>query len=163
MKAKLRQALESRAPRERVIIAVLTALTGAALYFWLVQAGGQAHTRLQASVTTLRAQAATLEQQAVELERLRATPAPPASPTDVRTLVQAQVDASGLSAALLRIDAADADQVVVAFGPVEFAEWLNWVAGLKSQHVRLSACRIESQPASGLVSVTATLLRASQR
>lgn len=163
MKAKLRQAWESRAPRERVIIAILTALTAAALYFWLVQAGAQAHTRLQASVMTLRAQAATLEQQAVELERLRATPAPPASPTDMRTLVQGQVDASRLSAALLRIDAADANQVVVAFGPVEFAEWLNWVAGLKSQHVRLSACRIEAQPASGLVSVTATLLRASHR
>lgn len=163
MKAKLRQAWESRAPRERVIIAILTALTGAALYFWLVQAGGQAHTRLQASVTTLRAQAATLEQQAVELERLRATPAPPASPTDVRTLVQAQVDASGLSGALLKIDSADANQVVVAFGPVEFSAWLNWVTSLKSQHVRLSVSRIEAQPAPGMVSVTATLLRASHR
>lgn len=163
MKAKLRQAWESRAPRERVIIAILAALTGAALYFWLVQAGGQAHTRLQASVVTLRAQAATLEQQAVELERLRATPVPPASPTDLRTLVEGQVDASGLTDTLTKMDAADANQVVVAFGPVEFAAWLNWVASLKSQHVRLSACRIEAQPAPGMVSVTATLLRASHR
>jgi type II secretory pathway component PulM len=163
MKAKLRQAWESRAPQERVIIAILAALTAAALYYWLVQTGGQAHTRLQVSVATLRAQAVTLEQYAVELERLRATPVPPESQTDVRTLVQAQVDASGLSGALLKIDAADVNQVVVAFGPVEFAAWLNWVASLKSQHVRLSACRIEALPAPGMVSVTATLLRASQR
>lgn len=162
MRTHLRQAWQSRAPRERVIIATLAALLGAVLYVWLVQSGGQAHARLQANVATLRAQAAALEQQAAELERLRAVVPAPTSGTDLLALVQAQVDASGLAHALLKIDAPDASQVVLAFGPVEFATWLGWVNSLKSQQIRLAACRIEAMPAPGMVGVTATLLRANQ-
>jgi len=162
MRAQLRQAWESRAPRERVIITILMVVLATALYLWLVQSGGQAHARLQANVATLRAQAAALEQQAAELVRLRATPILPASQTDLRALVEAQAEEAGLSRVLLKVDAPDANQVVVAFGPVEFAAWVNWIASLKSQHVRLSACRIEALPALGMVSVTATLLRANR-
>ena len=50
--------------------------------------------------------------------------------------------------------------MVVVFGAVAFADWLNWIAALKSQHVRLDACRIEALSTPGLVSVTATLIRA---
>lgn len=160
MKARLRKAWESRAPRERVVIAALAVVLAAALYLLLVQSAGRARAQLHTSVTTLRAQAARLEQQAAELERLRAAPAISASQTDLRTLVQAQAGAAGLSRALVRIDAQDADQVVVVFGAVAFADWLNWIAGLKSQHVRLDACRIEALSTPGLVSVTATLVRA---
>ena len=60
----------------------------------------------------------------------------------------------------MRIDALDANQVQVVFGAVAFADWLNWVAGLQSQHVRLNACRIEALSTPGLVSVTGTLVRA---
>jgi general secretion pathway protein M len=160
MRARLRKVWESRAPRERVVIATLAVVLAAALYLLLVQSAGRARGQLHTSVTTLRAQAARLEQQAAELERLRAAPAISASQTDLRTLVQAQAGAAGLSRALVRIDAADADQVVVVFGAVAFADWLNWIAGLKSQHVRLDACRIEALSTPGLVSVTATLVRA---
>jgi len=163
MRAQLRKVWESRAPQERTIIAILTMVLGAALYFWLVQSGGRAHTRLRASVTTLRSQAARLEQQAAELERLRATPATPASQTDLRALVQAQAGAAGLSRALVKIDAPDANQVVVVFGAVAFADWLNWVTSLKSQQVRLDTCRIEALSTPGMVSVTATLLRAKHQ
>jgi len=65
-----------------------------------------------------------------------------------------------LSGALVRIDAPDANQVVVVFGAVAFADWLNWIAGLRSQHVRLDTCRIEALSTPGMVSVTATLVRA---
>jgi general secretion pathway protein M len=160
MRAQLRKAWESRAPRERAIIAALAVMLGAALYVWLVQSAGQARAQLRTGVTTLRAQAARLEQQAAELERLRAAPAISASHTDLRTLVQAQADAAGLSRALARIDAPDADHVVVVFGAVAFADWLNWIVGLKSQQVRLDACRIQALSTPGLVSVTATLVRA---
>jgi len=160
MRAQLREAWESRAPRERAIIAALGLMLGAALYVWFVQSAGRTRAQLQTSVTALRAQAARLEQQAAEFERLRTAPAVTVSPTDLRTLVQAQADAAGLSRALVRIDAPDADQVVVVFGAMAFADWLNWIAGLKSQHVRLDACRIEALSAPGLVSVTATLVRA---
>lgn len=159
MNANLRRLWQSRAPRERVVIAVLAVLAGAALYVWLVHSADRAHTRLRASVPALRAQAARLEQQAAELERLRVAPAASVSQTDLRTLVQAQAGAAALSRALVRIDAPDANQVVVVFGAVAFADWLNWVASLKSQQVRLDVCRVEALSTPGLVSVTATLVR----
>jgi len=161
MRAKLRTLWQSRAPRERVVIAVLAVLAGVASYVWLVQAADRAHTRLRASVPSLRAQAARLEQQAGDLERLRSAPPAAASKTDLRTLVQAQAGAAGLSRALVRIDAPDANQVVVVFGAVAFADWLNWVAGLTAQQVRLEVCRVEALSTPGLVSVTATLVRST--
>ena len=160
MRAQLRNAWESRAPRERAIIAALAAMLGAVLYVWLVQSAGQARVQLRTSVTTLREQTARLDQQALEYGSLRAAPAVTASATDLRTLVQARVGDAGLARALTRIEAPDADQVVVAFGAVAFADWLNWIAGLKSQHIRLDACRIEALSTPGLVSVTSTLVRA---
>lgn len=161
MKAKLRTLWQSRAPRERVVIAVLAVLAGVASYLWLVQSADRAHTRLRATVPALRAQAARLEQQAGELERLRAAPPVASSKTDLRTLVQAQAGAAGLSRALVRIDAPDANQVVVVFGAVAFTDWLNWVAGLTAQQVRLEVCRVEALSTPGLVSVTATLVRSA--
>ena len=163
MRAQMRKVWESRAPRERAIIAALAAMLGTVLYVWLVQSAGHAREQLRAGVTTLRTQAVRLEQQAAELERLRAAPAISASQTDLRTMVQAQAGAAGLARALVRIDAPDADQVVVVFGAVAFADWLDWIAGLKSQHVRIDACRIEALSTPGLVSVTATLVRAKRQ
>ncbi len=159
MRTQLLKVWESRAPRERAIIAALAVVLAAALYVWLVQSAGHARVQLRAGVATLRTQAARLEQQAVEFGRLRAAPAISASQTDLLAMMQAQVDAAGLSRALVRMDAPDADQVVVVFGAVAFADWLNWIDGLKSQHVRVDACRIEALSTPGLVSVTATLAR----
>ena len=135
-------------------------MLGVLLYIAFVQTAWRARAQLRAGVTTLRAQAATLEQQAAEIERLRTAPAKAASQTNLRALVQAQADAAGLSRALVRIDAPDADQVVVVFGAVAFADWHNWIVALKSQNVRVDACRIEALSTPGLVSVTATLARA---
>ena len=161
MRARLRTAWESRAPRERAIIAALAVVLGAALYVWLVLSAQRARVPLRASVTTLQGQAAGVEQQALEYGHLRAAPAATASPTDLRTLVQARVGDAGLAPALVRIDAPDPDQVVVVFGAVAFADWINLVAGLTSQQVRLDACRIEALTTTpGLVSITATLVRA---
>ncbi len=160
MKARLRRLWVSRAPRERAIIAVLALVLGVLLYMAFVQTAWRARAQLRTGVTTLRAQANVLEQQAAEIERLRAAPTVAASQTDMRTLVQAQVDAAGLSRALVRIDAPDADHVVVVFGAVAYADWNNWIVSLKPQHIRLDTCRIEALSTPGLVSVTATLARA---
>jgi general secretion pathway protein M len=160
MKTALRGAWESRMPLERAIIAALAVMLGAALYVWLVQAAGSARAQLRASVTTLRAQAARLDQQALEYGRMRAAPAVAVSPTDLRTLVQTRAGDAGLSRALTRIDAPDANQVTVVFGALPFAEWLAWLAGLQAQQVRLDGCRIEALSTPGMVSVTATLTRA---
>ena len=163
MKAQLRKLWESRSPRERTTIMVMTAVLAVALYSWLLQSGGRNHTRLRESVATLRVQASQLEQQAAELQRLRATPIKAVSQTDLRTLVQAQVDSAGLTSTLVKIDGSDANQVVVVFSGVAFADWLNWVTSLKSQQIRVDTCQIEAQPTPGKVNVTATLLRSNKQ
>lgn len=160
MRAQLRKVWESRAPRDRMIIAVLGAVLGIAGYGLLVLSARHARVPLRASVTTLQGQAARLDQQALEYGALQAVPAATASPTALRALVQARVDAAGLAPALVRIDAPDPGQVVVVFGAVAFADWLKLVAGLASQQVRLDTCRIEAlATAPSVVSVTATLVR----
>jgi len=160
MKAVLRRIWESRSPRERMVIAVLAAVLGAASYAWLLHSADRARVQLRTSIATLRTQAALLDQQATEHERLRATPAPPPSPADLRALVQALADAARLSGALTRVDAPDADHVRTTFGAVSFADWLGWIAALQAQHVRLEATRVEALSAPGMISATATLTRA---
>ena len=160
MKAALRRAWESRAPRERMVIAALAAVMGVASYVLVVHSAERGRRQLSASVDTLRTQAAILDQQAAEHARLRATPALAVSPTDLRALVQARVDAAGLSRALPRIDAPDADHVRITFGAVPFDDWLGWIAALQAQHVSLEAARVEALSAPGMVSATATLTRA---
>jgi general secretion pathway protein M len=159
VKAALRRAWESRAPRERIVIATLVAVLGVASYVLMVTSADRGRGQLRSSVATLRTQAALLDQQAAEHRRLEATPAPPASATDLRTLVQARVDAARLSGALTRIDSPDADHVQVAFGALPFTDWLGWIAALQAQQVRLEAARIEALVAPGMVSATATLTR----
>lgn len=160
MKAALRRAWESRAPRERIVIAALAAVLGAASYLLVLHSADRGRGQLRTSVAALRTQAALLDQQAAEHGRLRVTPAMPASRTDLRTLVQARADAARLSGALTRFDAPDADHVHITFGAVSFADWLGWIAALQAQHVRLEAARVEALSAPGMVSVTATLTRA---
>lgn len=159
MNTGLGRAWQSRTPRERIVVTILAVILGVGAYVGLLQSGSQARARLQANVASLRAAAAGLELRALELERLRATPVTPASRGDLGEQVQAQVDAAGLGHALARFEAPDADRVVVNFGAVGFADWLNWVASLNSQHVRLAACRIEALPESGMVGAGATLQR----
>ena len=162
MKAGLSKFWLARAPRERRVLIALAVVVALALYLALLQSASRARRQLGRSVTTLAEQARSLERDAAELQRLRSRPAPP-SATDLRTLVTAQAGAAGLSHALLRNEAAGADQVQVAFGAVAFADWLKWVAGLQALHVRLDACRIEALTTPGLVSVSATLIRAGAR
>jgi general secretion pathway protein M len=159
MRDRLRKLWESRSPRDRIVIAVLAALVGTVLYLWLIQAATQARTRLGSSLPVLRAQALHLDRDATELERVRTARVPPTPQTDLRTQVQAQATASGLAGALLRIDAADANQAQVVFGSVAFADWLAWVAALQAQNIRLSTTRIEALSTPGLVSVTASFTR----
>jgi general secretion pathway protein M len=158
MKAALRKLWLSRAPRERMVIAVLAAIVGIASYALLVHSADRGRSQLRASIATLRTQAVLLEQQAAEHQRLRAAPAPAASAADLRGVVQGRADAARL--ALTRIDAPDAEHVRVTLGAVAFADWLALVIALQAQHVRLEAARLEALAAPGLVSVNATFARA---
>ncbi len=163
MKAGLRAWWEARAPRERLVIAVLAAVVGAALYFWLVEAAGHARERLGRSVSALRVQAAGLEQDGVALARVRALRPPPAAQSDLRAHLEAQVAAAGLAGGLLRIDQTDANHAQVVFGSVPFADWLDWVVALQAQHIRLEAARVEALQTPGLVGVTASFARPQAR
>ena len=160
MKARLRKLWESRSPRDRVLIAILAAVVAAMLYLWLAQSAQRARTQLDASLSVLRAQSIRLDLDATELERVRAMPLPPAAQTDLRTLIQSRAEAAGLARALIRIDAADANQVQVVFGAVAFAEWLAWVASLQAERIRLDTGRIEALSTPGMVGITATFTRA---
>jgi general secretion pathway protein M len=159
VKAALRRAWESRPPRERTAIAVLAAVLAIGSYVLLVRSADRGRALLSASVAALRTQAVLMDQQAAEHQRLRATPATPGSPTDLRTLVQARVDAARLSGALTRIDAPDAEHVNITFGALPFADWLGWIEALQAQNVRVEAARLEALSAPGMVSATATLAR----
>jgi general secretion pathway protein M len=162
MKERLRRLWQARSPRERVVITALTIVIGGALYVALLYSANRARPQLRASVLSLRADAARLDQQAGEIERLRAAPPPAISQTDLRTLIQAQAGSAGLASALVRIDAPEANRVQVVFGAVPFPDWLNWVATLNSQNIRLETCRIEALSKPGLVSATATFVRAGR-
>lgn len=163
MKARIRKLWESRSPRDRVVIVILAAIVGALLYVWLVQSAYQARAQLGTSVFTLRAQAMRLDLDATELARVRAAPVPPAPQTDLRTQLQAQAETAGLASALLKIEVVDANQVRVVFGSIAFADWLAWVAGLQTQHIRLDTGRIEALSTPGLVGVTSTFIRAKPK
>lgn len=159
MKPALRQWWASRAPQERRVIAVAMLGLGLVFYAWLLQDTVQARRQLIPAVDQLRAQAVRQSAQADEIVRLRAMPAPPPSATDLRQLVQRQLDASGLARALVSMEQVDARQVKLVFGSVAFADWLAWADAMQAQHLRLAAVRIEAQPVDGQVSVTATLER----
>lgn len=159
MKAMLGRAWRSRSPRERIVIAAVVALLGAASYLWLVHSATRARGQLGASVAALRTQAERLDQQAAEYERLRQVAAPAAAAGDLRALLQARADAARLSGALTRIESTGADHVSLTLGALPFADWLAWIAALQAQHVRLESARIEALAAPGQVSVTATFAR----
>jgi len=159
MRAWLRKFWESRAPRERIILAMMVLVVVAALYFLLVEAASRARARLVTSLPELRAQAARFESDATELERVRAARVPPTARTDLRSQVQAQAAAAGLGGALVRVEASGDDAAQVVFGSVPFGDWLAWVAALQTQHIRLSSARIEALSTPGLVGVTASFTR----
>ena len=56
MRARILKLWESRAPRERMSIALLAIFLSVTLYLWLVVEADRARTQLRASVPVLRAQ-----------------------------------------------------------------------------------------------------------
>lgn len=163
MRKRLHDWWRARAPRERAVLGALAALLAALVYASWVHSAADAGARLGARVAGLRAQAERLDRQAQEIYRLRAAPAAAASGMDLRALVQAQVDADGLAGALTRLDRVDVAHVQVSFGAVGFARWLDWVAKLQAQQVRLDTVRIEALAAPGQVSASATFERPERR
>lgn len=156
---QLKSLWESRAPRERWVLAVLLGVVGALLYLWLLSAAQHARTRLRTSVEQLRIDAVHVDQGAEEIARLRATRPPTLPQGDLRTLLQAQLGTSGLGGSLVSIQALDPGQVKLVLGAVPFADWLACVDQLRLQQVQLAETQVTALPASGMVSVSATFVR----
>jgi len=164
MTATLRMRWQARSPRERQAWLVALVVALAALYLAAVMSAMSARASLHREVDGLRADVLHMQGQARELEQLRALPPPVIAGvgTDLRTQLQAGLDGSAMSRGLAQLDAMDADRAIVAFADVSFADWLRWLEALGAQQVRLESCRVEALPASGRVSVTATLARDAQ-
>lgn len=152
----------SRSLQDRWVMVVAALCLGLALYVWLLQTTTHARQRLLPAVTQLRVQALRQGEQVDEITRLRAMPATPSSSTELRQLVQQQVDANGLSRSLVSVELVDAHHVKLVFGSVAFADWLTWADTMRAQQLRFSTVRIEAQSTPGQVSVTATLERSSR-
>ena len=159
MKHALGQRWAARSAQERRVIAAVACVLGLVLYVWLLRSTTQARQQLLPAVAALQAQAIRQGAQADEIVRLRALPLPSASSTDLRPLVQRQVDAAGLGRALVSMELVDARHVKLVFGNVGFADWLAWADAMQAQHLRFAAVRVVAQSAPGQVSVTATLER----
>ena len=159
MKHALNRLWAARSPRKRGLVAVVAICLGLVAYAWLLYATTQARLRLLPAVAQLRADAMRQSGQADEIVRLRAMPPLPASTTDLRQLVQRQVDASGLTRSLASIELPDARHVKLVFANVAFADWLGWADTMRAQQLRPVAVRIESGSAPGQVGVTVTLER----
>ena len=159
MKHALGQRWAARSAQERRVIAAVACALGVVLSVWLLRSTTQARQQLLPAVAELQAQAIRQGAQADEIVRLRALPLPPTSSTDLRPLVQRQVDAAGLDRSLVSMELVDARHVKLVFGNVGFADWLSWADAMQAQHLRFAAVRVEAQSAPGQVSVTATLER----
>ena len=160
MTARLRAYWTSCSARERLFVGLAALVAGVMMYSLLVYSAEGARARLNKSVTELRAQARQLEQQASEVERLRPLPRPSASQRELHAVIDAETRAAGLSQALVRVETRGPDEVQVVLGSIAFSDWLAWVERLQSQQIRLDACRIEALSIPGLVSATATFVRA---
>ena len=101
MRARLQKLWESRSPRDRVILAVLAAIVGVALYLVLAQSAYRGRAQLGTSLSVLRMQALRLDADANELARARAAPAAPAPQSDLRTQVQALAGTGAMAGTLL--------------------------------------------------------------
>ena len=159
MIARWRSRWRGRPRAERLALAVCGALAAALVYALLVVSLERALDRARAHVEVLRALAQRVDAQAAEIQRLRALGRPAASARELRLLVEDAARAAGLAGAL-RIDAKGEGEARVVAASTSFGAWLAFVERLQALHVRLSSARIEALAAPGLVSVTASFVRA---
>lgn len=153
---------QARSAAERRVLVVVAVCLALVLYAWLLRTTTQARQRLVPAVAQLRVDAQRQGEQADAILRLRALPAMPQSKTELRELVQRQVDAGGLRQSLVSIERVDAQQVKLVFGSVAFTDWLAWADSMRVQHLRFVTVRIEAQATPGQVSVSTTLERPSR-
>jgi general secretion pathway protein M len=144
----------ARAPRERLALVLAAAVVGLALAYVLIyEPLAKSRAALEKRLPATRAEARLMQAQVIEIERLRKQAPTPGQASLVGRL-NATAAARGLRAGLAEIGALDAERARVA-GSVPLAAWLDWLAELEGQGVRVVTGRIVPGGQGGTVTVEA--------
>jgi general secretion pathway protein M len=148
----------SRSPRERAVLGIGAAVTGAMLLIALVWLPlERARTRLEREVPELRAALAALRRDADEAKRLRSM-----APVAAQSAAPLASLAAGAVAAPpgARLVLADPGHLRLTGADVAFTQLLEWLASSATNHgLRVERARVEALPAPGRVRVDITLAR----
>ena len=156
---RLSAAWSQRSPSERRVLAAMAWLAAALLLVALVWLPlERTRSRLAAELPRLRASIAALEREADEVRRLRAMPAPAATPSAASPLAELVTNGGGLAGA--QVTVLDDRRVRVTGDDVSFGALLEWLRNAQSTHrMRVDTARVEARPAPGRVRAELVLTR----
>lgn len=122
-----------RAPREKAVLILLTAVVVVAIvYLLLIEPAVSGINRLERGLPQTRAQAAKLEALLAEVKALRArAQVATLSPQETRAAVEKSLAAAGLKAARV-VPLSDGD-LQLTFANVPYAGWAVWLAGVERE------------------------------
>lgn len=156
---RLRQFWLTRSRRERTMIAAAAGVVLLGGLYGLIYAPLETRRgKLAERLPDLRAQHRLLNVQMTEIERLRrqSSGASQANASLQRRL-EASASAQGLRDALKGITELGKDRVQILSGEKPADVWLRWLFELRSQGIRVEACRITLSEKTGLALLEATL------
>jgi len=148
---------DTRAPRERALLAGLTVFVIVAALAQLLWASHQARARLDRQIPQLRHQLETLERKASDLQQIRAQ-SPVTAPVDREGLLASAVASARIAAlpevaTMLKLEAPGRLRLR---GTLPFDRWIAWIATLQQEgHLRLVSCSIEAAEAPGSAKIDA--------
>jgi general secretion pathway protein M len=152
---KLKQFWQQRSARERLYLTVCGGFAGfAILYAGIWQPINSSRAALSRQVPQLQLQLVELQRQ---LAAIKGTSAAPSRSVDLRSSVQASLDARNTSA---DIQALSADKLQIKIAQIRFADALPLLAALRSETgSRINALQITGEAHNGLVQLSATVER----
>jgi general secretion pathway protein M len=151
----------SRAVRERQMIAVVAAVLGPIVFYFLLwQPAHQAVAKLQLSVPVLQAQLAKFKENAAEIEALRHRPQLAALDQQAFKLNIEQLALKHqLAISISPIGAQEVAGIRITGEAISFAAWLNCLRELEqTQHIRAESVSVSASSQPGLVKISATLI-----
>lgn len=129
----LRDFWAARAPRERMVLALLAFTVAIVLvYLMLVEPAATGIPRLERSLPALRTQAVQLDQLVSEVSALKSRPQVATIPaSEARAVLEKSIAAAGLKATRI-VPLADGD-LQVSFANVPYAQWSSWLASVERE------------------------------
>jgi general secretion pathway protein M len=122
-----------RAPREKLVLALLALVLGSAVVFLtLIEPAMRGIQRLERGLPQQRSQAAQLDALLAEVKTLRSrAQVASVSPSEARAALDKSLAAAGLKAARV-VPLADGD-IQLTFSNVSYATWSTWIAGVERE------------------------------